>query len=124
MGASAVGDGLPTTAFPTNAGAGSIEAFESVAPLMVVKKELRTDSGGAGRQRGGLGQECVVKNLSSESLQLSLLSDRHEHPASGMLGGQPGGASAIEMGIGRTPHPKSRPAALTRPKPDHSQGSR
>ncbi|MAP12842.1 MAG: hydantoin utilization protein B [Gammaproteobacteria bacterium] len=108
MGASAVGDGLPTTAFPTNAGAGSIEAFESVAPLMVVKKELRTDSGGAGRQRGGLGQECVVKNLSSESLQLSLLSDRHEHPASGMLGGQPGGASAIEMGIGRTPHPKSR----------------
>jgi N-methylhydantoinase B len=108
MGASKHADGLATTAFPTNAGAGSIEAFESVAPLLVVKKELRTDSGGPGRTRGGLGQECIVKNMSTETLQLSLLSDRHQFPATGMLGGGPGLASHIEMGAGNRPHPKSR----------------
>src|SRR5439155_17534294 len=53
MGASNVQDGLSTTAFPTNSGAGSIEAFESISPLIVWKKELRPDSGGAGRHRGG-----------------------------------------------------------------------
>ena len=44
MGASPHRDGLPTTSFPTNVGAGSIEAFESVAPLVVWKKQLSTDS--------------------------------------------------------------------------------
>jgi len=108
MGASAHGDGLATTAFPTNAGAGSIEAFESIAPLVVWRKTLRTDSGGPGRQRGGLGQECEIESRSSASLQLSLLSDRWQHPAQGMLGGHPGACSKIRFDDGRTPHPKSR----------------
>lgn len=108
MGASQVRDGLPTTAFPTNAGAGSIEAFESVAPLIVWKKELREDSGGAGEFRGGLGQECVVQSRSPEPMQLSLLSDRRRHPASGLLGGGPGATSAIAFADGSEPHPKSR----------------
>ena len=108
MGASGQGDGLATTAFPTNAGAGSVEALESVAPLVVWKKELAPDSGGAGRYRGGLGQECVVENRSGNSMQLSLLSDRHFNPASGMHGGQAGGTSKIELSSKRVPHPKSR----------------
>ncbi|MEM7405119.1 MAG: hydantoinase B/oxoprolinase family protein [Pseudomonadota bacterium] len=108
MGASHLSDGLPTTAFPTNAGAGSIEAFESVAPLVVWKKELRTDSGGAGRQRGGLGQECVIESRAPGPLQLSLLSDRQKYPASGMQGGQAGAGAAIALGSRATPHPKSR----------------
>jgi N-methylhydantoinase B len=108
MGASNAGDGLATTAFPTNAGAGSIEAFESVAPLVVWKKELLTDSGGAGKQRGGLGQECIVECRSSESMQLSLLSDRHRFPADGMLGGKPGGITSIAISGRDAPHPKSR----------------
>ena len=108
MGASSRGDGLATTAFPTNAGAGSVEALESVAPLVVWKKELSPDSGGAGRFRGGLGQECIVENRSGNPMQLSLLSDRHFNPASGMHGGQAGGASKIELSSERVPHPKSR----------------
>lgn len=108
MGASMHGDGLPTTAFPTNAGAGSIEAFESIAPLLVWRKALRTDSGGAGRQRGGLGQECEIESRSREPLQLSLLSDRWQHPAEGMLGGRHGAPSRIAFDDGRMPHPKSR----------------
>ena len=108
MGASTRADGLPTTAFPTNAGAGSIEAFESVSPLIVWKKELRQDSGGPGEFRGGLGQECVIQSRSSRPMQLSLLSDRWKHPASGMLGGGAGACSEIRFEDGRVPHPKSR----------------
>ena len=108
MGAAPVKDGLSTTAFPTNAGAGSIEAFESVAPLIVWKKEFREDSGGAGTFRGGLGQECEIEVRSDEPLQLSLLSDRWRHPASGVLGGLHGAHSHIHFSDGTVPHQKSR----------------
>jgi N-methylhydantoinase B len=108
MGASTAGDGLSTTAFPTNAGAGSIEAFESIAPLVVWRKSLRRDSGGAGAQRGGLGQECLIENRSGTTLQLSLLSDRARYPAEGMLGGRPGACSEIAIEDAAAPHPKSR----------------
>ena len=111
MGASPHRDGLPTTAFPTNVGAGSIEAFESVSPLVVWRKELRTDSGGAGRFRGGLGQECEIEVRSPGPVRLSLLSDRRDHPAEGLLGGGPGAPAVIEFDDGTRPHPKSRTTA-------------
>ncbi len=108
MGASPHRDGLATTSFPTNVGAGSIEAFESVSPLVVWKKQLRPDSGGAGRFRGGLGQEAEIEVRSPEPLRLSLLSDRRDHPALGVLDGAPGAPALIEFGDGTRPHPKSR----------------
>lgn len=108
MGASPHRDGLPTTAFPTNVGAGSIEAYESVAPLLVWRKQLRPDSGGAGRFRGGLGQEAVIEVRTEAPVRLSLLSDRRDHPAKGLLGGLPGGAAVIAIDDGTRPHPKSR----------------
>jgi len=108
MGAAPAADGLGTTAFPTNAGAGSIEAFEAGGPLLVWKKEYRQDSGGAGTFRGGLGQECVIENRSDQNLRLSLISDRRDHPAQGILGGREGAPAVIELSDGTRPHPKSR----------------
>ncbi|WP_135470132.1 hydantoinase B/oxoprolinase family protein [Crenalkalicoccus roseus] len=108
MGAAPHRDGLPTTAFPTNAGAGSIEAFESVAPLVVWRKQLRPDSGGPGRYRGGLGQEAEIEVRAPGPLRLSLLSDRRDHPAGGVLGGLSGAPAEIAMSDGTRPHPKSR----------------
>ena len=108
MGASPHRDGLPTTSFPTNVGAGSIEAFESVSPLVVWRKQLRPDSGGAGKFRGGLGQEAEIEVRSPSPLRLSLLSDRRDHPALGVVGGEPGAPALIEFGDGTRPHPKSR----------------
>lgn len=108
MGATPRSDGLPTTCFPANAGAGSIEAFEAVSPLVVWRKELRTDSGGVGRFRGGLGQECVVENLSGAPLRLSLMADRKHHPAPGIMGGGPGAPSDVRLGDGTEPHLKAR----------------
>lgn len=108
MGAMPHRDGMSTTAFPTNVGAGSIEAYESVAPLLVWKKRLRTDSGGAGTFRGGLGQEVEIELRTESPSRLSMLSDRHDHPASGVLGGLPGAPSYIAFDDGTRPHPKSR----------------
>jgi N-methylhydantoinase B len=108
MGAAPHKDGLPTTAFPTNVGAGSIEAYESVAPLLVWKKRLRTDSGGPGTFRGGLGQEVEIEVRTDQPVRLSLLSDRHLHPPYGVGGGLPGAPSVITLDDGRKPHPKSR----------------
>ncbi len=108
MGASHARDGLSTTAFPTNSGAGSIEALEAVSPLLFRKKELRADSGGAGRQRGGLGQDVEVVNITRGPIQLTLLGDRERHPALGLLGGGSGAAAAAAVSDGRAAAMKSR----------------
>ncbi len=108
MGASVSKDGLATTAFPTNSGAGSVEAFESISPLLVWKKELRTDSGGAGKFRGGLGQDIEVEVLSPEPVRLSLLSDRQKYAPRGLLGGKEGAKVDIRLADGTRPHQKSR----------------
>lgn len=94
MGASAQMDGLSTTAFPTNSGAGSLEAIEAVSPLVFTQKLFRPDSGGAGQFRGGLGQVCEVKNNSPYPCQVIIIGDRERHPPLGMLGGGNGAPSA------------------------------
>ena len=108
MGACPHKDGMSATAFPTNVGAGSIEAYESVAPIIVWKKRLRQDSGGPGTFRGGLGQEVLLEVDTKQQARLSLLSDRHENPASGVLGGLHGAPSVIRFKDGTRPHQKSR----------------
>src|SRR5262249_48355983 len=90
MGASSRGDGIACTPFPTNTGSGSIEAFEGLAPLLVRRKELLPDSGGAGKHRGGLGQEIEIEVTSDKSIDLSLMSDRIRNRPQGLLGGGEG----------------------------------
>ncbi len=108
MGANSRMDGYSCTAFPSNTGAGSIEALESVSPLLVHYKELTPDSGGAGEYRGGLGQDVRIEVLSSSPVDFSLLSDRHRHPPKGLLGGLPGSTTSVRLSNGERPHPKSR----------------
>ena len=50
-------DGLDATAFPSGVRTMPVEATENVAPVVFWRKELRPDSGGAGRTRGGLGPD-------------------------------------------------------------------
>jgi N-methylhydantoinase B len=107
MGASARNDGLSTTAFPSNSGNGSIEALEAVAPLLFTKKEYRVDSGGAGRHRGGLGQDVQVENIAGRPLRVALLGDRERHPALGVLGGRPGASARAAFDHGVAPTLKS-----------------
>ncbi len=110
MGASCAADGLSTTAFPTNSGAGSLEALEAVSPLLFVRKEFRPDSGGAGRLRGGLGQVCEVENLSDKPIQVTIMGDRERHPALGIAGGRPGACAGAMVNGTKSVRLKSRTA--------------
>ena len=97
MGAAPFKDGLPCTAFPTNAGAGSLEALESVSPIRFWKQEMLTDSGGPGQHRGGMGQEIVVEVATKEPVRVATHSDRRNHPAQGLFGGMPGSTTDIQL---------------------------
>jgi len=62
------------------------EMIENSMPLLVERSELRTDSGGAGEHRGGLGMLRQVRLLDEEA-SYSVLSDRAVIPPYGIKGG-------------------------------------
>lgn len=95
MGARPAADGLACTCFPSNVVCGSMEIVEATAPLRIWRKEFARDSGGAGRFRGGLGQEMALELLSPSPATLSLFVDHRRHPARGILGGGPGAVSCV-----------------------------
>jgi len=68
------------------------EAMELEAPIRINRWSLKTDSGGAGTWRGGLGQikEFEVLDDVDGSLSFSHRGERHFVPAAGMNGGGPG----------------------------------
>lgn len=108
MGARYDKDGIACTPFPTNSTCGSIEVFESTVPLLFWKKEMVKDSGGAGRFRGGIGQEIILEVISRDPIRVSLLTDRHRHPAQGYMGGLAGMPNRIVLNDGQFIHPKSQ----------------
>jgi N-methylhydantoinase B/oxoprolinase/acetone carboxylase alpha subunit len=57
MGVRPESDGLSATAIPSGIRGVPAEVIESISPIVMHKRELRPDSEGAGRHRGGLGQE-------------------------------------------------------------------
>lgn len=59
-------------------------------PLQVVRRELRPDSGGAGRHRGGLGQELAFRLVGDRPLQVWVRPDKVRFPAPGLCGGHDG----------------------------------
>ena len=63
-----------------------IEACEAELPLRVRALRLWTDSGGAGRYRGGLGYEAEVEWLRGDAL-VTLRQERHKIHPWGLLGG-------------------------------------
>jgi N-methylhydantoinase B len=74
---------------------GPTEQVESKYPLLVEKYELRCDSGGAGRWRGGLGAEQVVRAL--HNITFSSLIDRTKCAPWGLFGGLSGAANAMAL---------------------------
>jgi len=83
-------DGLPTIAFPGNGTITPAEIIESNAPLLVLRRALRPDSGGGGVWRGGLGQEIAFRATGADPVQISVRPDKIRFPAPGLLGGSPG----------------------------------
>jgi N-methylhydantoinase B len=93
-------DGLSVTAFPSGVRGTSVEHLENLAPVVLWRKELLSDSGGAGRQRGGLGQVVDVGSIDGAPFFVFAMFDRVLFPARGSFGGLPGmrGAALLDNG--------------------------
>jgi len=91
-------DGLSATAFPSGVWGSQVETTESAAPVLITKRELRIDSGGAGRYRGGLGQSIELEPSGDDDLLLFLSVERVRFAARGRQGGKPGSVGRISIG--------------------------
>jgi N-methylhydantoinase B len=101
-------NGLSATAYPSGVAGVPVEVIENLAPLVIHRRELRPDSGGAGTQRGGLGQTIEVEVLTDKPYQFSGLFERIRHPAPGLLGGHPGRTGHLATSNGTPINPKAR----------------
>ncbi|MBM1311103.1 hydantoinase B/oxoprolinase family protein [Sulfitobacter mediterraneus] len=93
-------DGLNATAFPSGVMTMPVEATEHVGPVIIWRKELREDSGGAGKQRGGLGQFMEVGAQEGYEFDIQAMFDRVDHPARGRRGGGSGAPTTIAQDDG------------------------
>jgi N-methylhydantoinase B len=93
-------DGLSATAYPSGVRGTPVEIAETETPLIFWRKELRPDSGGAGRTRGGLGQVIEVASGIDAPFEILAAFDRIHHPPRGRDGGADGQAGYIGLASG------------------------
>lgn len=93
-------DGLSAAIFPSGIRGTPVEIVETASPLVITRKELRCDSGGAGASRGGLGQEVHVRVRSDAPLEFTAMFDRTRFPARGLHGGQAGACGEVLLDDG------------------------
>jgi N-methylhydantoinase B len=101
-------DGLNATAFPSGVHTMPIEATEQVGPIIVWKKQLRPDSGGAGRFRGGLGQSMEIGAVDGYEYHFSAMFDRVSNAARGREGGMDGACGSVRLDDGTIMKTKGR----------------
>lgn len=101
-------DGLSATAFPSGVRNTPVEINEAIAPIVVWRKEYRTDSGGAGKWRGGLGQIMEIGNIEGAPFALSSMFDRCRHAPRGRAGGSEGAVGRVTLASGAAIPPKGR----------------
>jgi N-methylhydantoinase B len=99
-------DGLSATAYPSGIAGVPVEVIESLAPLVVHRRELRVDSGGAGAFRGGLGQVMEVEVLTDKPYLFSGLYERTKFAAPGLDGGHAGATGRVHTNNGTAIEPK------------------
>ncbi len=117
FGGSARQDGPATLCFPNNTRNIPVEVTENESRMMYVRKELMPDSGGAGRNRGGLGQVVEYEILDGgpegkshveSSVRLSGRKENGNFPVSGRLGGKAGRGYGLSINDSEVDHGTSR----------------
>ena len=101
-------DGLNATAFPSGVMTMPIEATEHAGSIIIWRKELRPDSGGAGKYRGGLGQFMEVGVPVGFEYDFQAMFDRVYHPARGRHGGKNGAATVVKQDDGKIMNGKGK----------------
>ncbi len=99
-GARPVSDGLSATSFPAGVRNVPLEIVETMTPLVFWRKELRENSGGAGKWRGGDGQIIELAHAAGEPFLLNATFERVDNPARGRAGGSNGAAGVVRLGSG------------------------
>ncbi len=100
-------DGAACTPFPSNMIVTPVEIWEALTSTFIEAKRLVADSGGAGCDRGGLGQELAIRNTSGHPMTVACLGARTEFPPEGLHGGRAGGRREYRIN-GELVHPKGR----------------
>ncbi|MGI9129975.1 MAG: hydantoinase B/oxoprolinase family protein [Roseomonas sp.] len=90
-------DGLDGTAFPSGVRTMPVEATENVAPVIFWKKELRPDSAGAGKTRGGFGQIMEIGAKGDAEFAVNAIFDRVANPPKGRDGGGEGAGGWVGL---------------------------
>src|SRR6202000_664021 len=93
-------DGLNATAFPSGVRTMPVEATENVAPIIFWRKELKPDSAGAGRTRGGVGQIMEIATKGDLEFAVNAIFDRIGHAPRGRDGGGDGAAGVVSRKSG------------------------
>ncbi|MDM8554939.1 hydantoinase B/oxoprolinase family protein [Desulfococcaceae bacterium HSG7] len=93
LGASSRMDGHHCAIFPANGANTPVEIIESDTPLLVEAREILCDSGGPGRQRGGLGRRMVLRipddeNAPESELTIAVQAGRFRYPPRGIFDGK------------------------------------
>ncbi len=101
-------DGLDATAFPSGVRSTPVEINETIAPIVVWRKEYRADSGGPGRLRGGVGQVMEIGHIEGAPFAISAMFDRVQHAPRGRNGGADGTTGRLRLKSGTALRGKGR----------------
>jgi N-methylhydantoinase B len=100
-------DGLSAVGFPSGVAGVPAEVIESLSPLVMRRRELRANSGGAGEWRGGLGQLTEFTRRGEGRWSVSSIADRTQYAAPGLLGGGSGATGEVALEDGTRLHAKA-----------------
>ena len=93
-------DGLSATAYPSGVRSIPVELAERNAPVLYVRKQLRPDSGGAGRWRGGLGKVIELRARDGGDMTLAAIFERVANAPRGRHGGADGTPGRVSLRAG------------------------
>ncbi len=97
MGGNPRADGVGPLSWPSNISSTPTEVIEQLSPLHVRHRRLRPGSGGAGRHRGGMGQEILFENRAESPTAVTFLAERTRQPAPGIAGGEHGAPGEVRI---------------------------
>lgn len=109
MGARPIKDGLSTTQYPTGTRCVPMEVIELQSSVLYKRRELITDSGGAGKFRGGLGQRIDIEvDPNGDACLVTLVCERTMFAPRGLDGGESGRLGTVAYADGTAVGAKSR----------------
>jgi N-methylhydantoinase B len=78
----------------------NVEEYEIQSPVLFLDTRFAPDTGGAGRNRGGLALESLCSPYDTERWDIVVFHNRLTAPSSAVSGGQPGAGAAIRFARG------------------------